>query len=435
MSIKKRAQAAQTGFAGVTGLQVDYENAVFTRLAAARGRSGGADFDCFAPFGGRRRCCVSDTGAVNAFYGETGYTEDGSNGQVMVYQPKFYYRVEPLLLTPAATGTGHVIRKANYFVSPVPLPGFRLHPAFYGQNGTAVDHILLSAYEASYYDASLGRFFADGVDTDPAIDAAADRLCSLPGKKPISGAVKHLTAGAAESLAAARGPGWHLDTVKAFAANQLLMSVEYGTLCTQTPVGLGISTIPDTSGVNCASLTGSTASLGNGSGRAAATVNDKNGVQTTYTENGKTAVSYRGMENPWGNIWKPIVGMTAYGSGSSAGGEIFIADDLSFTSCRYEGNYKSAGLTLAGTSGFIAAMAYGGSGYDWLFIPGTTVNLASSTVPDHATVVANLSGSRQALACGRWSYSDYVGAFNYGFTTKADYYGNGMGCRLVWFPA
>jgi len=43
-------------------------------------------------FGGRKRCNVADDGTITAFYGESNYREDGSNGQVMVYQPKFYYR-------------------------------------------------------------------------------------------------------------------------------------------------------------------------------------------------------------------------------------------------------------------------------------------------------------------------------------------------------
>jgi len=52
----------------------------------------GSSFDKYAMYGGRVRCNVADNGTINAFYGEEGYRDDGSNGMVMVYQPKFYYK-------------------------------------------------------------------------------------------------------------------------------------------------------------------------------------------------------------------------------------------------------------------------------------------------------------------------------------------------------
>ena len=91
------------GFVGYTeddiyGVEVDFANRTFTRLAGAVGKTPGADFDSILAFGGRRRCNLADNGTVNAYYGEPGYIEDGSNGQVMVEQPKFYYKVVPLKL-------------------------------------------------------------------------------------------------------------------------------------------------------------------------------------------------------------------------------------------------------------------------------------------------------------------------------------------------
>lgn len=82
----------------IAGLCVDYENKTFTRLAGAVGLSQGADFDKFTMYGGRKRCNVLDDGTITAYYGDKNYAEDGSNGQVMVFQPKFYYKVVPLKL-------------------------------------------------------------------------------------------------------------------------------------------------------------------------------------------------------------------------------------------------------------------------------------------------------------------------------------------------
>jgi hypothetical protein len=82
----------------IVGVEVDLENKTFTRISGAVGLSAGANFDKFNAFGGRRRCNLADDGTVNAYYGDAGYIEDGSNGQVMVEQPKFYYKVVPLKL-------------------------------------------------------------------------------------------------------------------------------------------------------------------------------------------------------------------------------------------------------------------------------------------------------------------------------------------------
>ena len=73
----------------ILGVQVDFENNRYERLAAAKGRSGGSDFDSFAMYGGRRRCNLSDDGTVLAYYGDNNYTEDGSNGQVRLTDHKF----------------------------------------------------------------------------------------------------------------------------------------------------------------------------------------------------------------------------------------------------------------------------------------------------------------------------------------------------------
>lgn len=80
----------------IYGVEVDLENKLFTRLAGSVGRTAGTGFDDIRAFGGRRRCNLADSGVVNAYYGDAGYIENGSNGQVMVEQPKFYYKMVPL---------------------------------------------------------------------------------------------------------------------------------------------------------------------------------------------------------------------------------------------------------------------------------------------------------------------------------------------------
>ena len=434
MSMKKRAALAQTNYADVVGIQVDYENVLFQRLAGARGKRAGTAFDRFSPFGGRRKCCVADNGAVNAFYGESGYTEDGSAGQVMVYQPRFYYRVEPLVLAEQGAGPGSLLKKARYYVSGKPLPGFKLHPAFYREDGSPADHIFFSAYDASYYDASLGKMFVDGTDTDPAIDLTNDRLCSLPQRKPITGTYKSLTRSSAEQLAGARGAGWHIETIKICAAEQLLMLVEYGAANLQSALAQGIVRITDRDGVNCASLTGSCAPLGNGSGVASSTVNEQLGVTTVYSENGKTAVCYRGKENPWGQVWRYVQGINVASADASAPAGVYVADDFAFDDHKKNGNYRCVGITLPESSGYLKYPGYAGGEFDWLFLPAAVGGNSTRPVGDYAFAGSDDSGDRIVAHGGRWMSGYYSGPFCYNFQREAAYSAYDYGCRLVYIP-
>ncbi|MEG1479286.1 MAG: hypothetical protein RSC20_07160, partial [Clostridiales bacterium] len=101
----------------IYGVEVDFSNKKFTRLAGAAGKTPGTPFDGVNAFGGRRRCNLTDSGVVVAYHGDAAYSETGkllqavhkngidypigTNIQTMVEQPKFYYKVVPLELAPA----------------------------------------------------------------------------------------------------------------------------------------------------------------------------------------------------------------------------------------------------------------------------------------------------------------------------------------------
>lgn len=418
----------------IVGLCVDYENKTFTRLAGAVGLSQGSDFNKFTMYGGRRRCNVSDDGTIVAYYGDEGYTEDGSNGQVMVYQPAFYYKVVPLKLEKNSdSGIGYHLRKANYYVSSKPKTGFKLHPAFYDENGNEVGYILYSAYEGSMYDVSANAYVNDGVDTDTAIETG-DLLCSVAGKKPISGLKKVLTKANLELMAQNRSTNWHLETIKAISANQLLMIIELGTMNTQTAIGQGIVSITDNTSYNCSSLTGSTASLGNDTGQATETVNEIGGTETTYNVNGKVSVSYRGVENPWGNIWKHVQGINIWGDGTMCGGQPYIAEGFTYNERKNTDPYHPVGFTLAKANGYVNAMGYGLEEYDWLFMPSEVGGSSALPVGDYLHVVPNLNLYRIARLGGDWNDRSNGGGFYWICSGGANGRGQNAGGRLVYIP-
>ena len=415
----------------VVGIQIDYTNKTFTRLAGAAGKAPGADFDSFTMFGGRRRCNLSDTGAVNAYFGDEGFAEDGSNGQVMVEQPKFYYMRVPIVLDEITDGQGYHIRKENLYVCSKKRSGFKLHPLFKDASGNEVDKVFLSAYEGSIYDTSAAAYL---MDDEQSMDIAEDLFCSIAGAKPASGISQDLTRVKIEQLAKNRGTGWHGDTVKAESANQMLMIIELGTLNTQTAIGSGVVSISDQSAYSCTSRTGSTSTLGNGTGHAASTINSINGTETEFTTDGKVSVTYRGVENPWGNIWKFQFDCNIWGDGTKKGGIPFICTDFNFAESKNSGNYESAGFTLANANGYISAFGYGAENYDWLFMPSECTGNSSLPVGDYSYITANLNGYRIVLLGGRWVSGGYAGGLSWSLNGGVGGRDRNIGGRLLYIP-
>lgn len=414
----------------ILGLQVDYKNKTFTRIAGAVNLTAGADFDKFKMYGGRKRCNVSDDGTITAYYGDDNYAEDGSNGQVMVYQPKFYYLVCPVVYDPIDTGIGYHLRKANYYVSEKARAGFRLHPAFYDANGNELDYILIGAYEGSIYDTSESAYL---LLDEQVMTVGEDKFCSIAGVKPASGLTQNLTRPNIETMAQNRGSNWHLENSKIASMEQLLCMIEMGTMNFQTAIGQGVVSISDNSSYNCASLTGSTASLGNGTGRATETINEKGGVQTTETADGKTSVSYRGVENDWGNIWKFIIDPNIWGNGAMGGGEPFYCDDFNFAENKKTDNYKGAGFTVTNAGGYISAMGYS-TACDWLFMASECLGNSSLPVGDYHWVTQNLNGYRIAPLGGHWAHGGIAGGFYWYLHYGVGYRYRAIGGRLVYVP-
>lgn len=418
----------------IVGIQVDYKNKTFKRLAGAANLTKGSDFDKFTMFGGRKRCNVADDGSIVAWYGDADYKEDGSMGQVMVYQPKFYYLVCPVEYDHIDTGIGYHLRKANYYVSEKPRAGFRLHPAFYDASGNEIDYFLTSAYEGSIYDASASAYL---LNDEQVMNTGEDKFSSIAGARPASGSSQNLTRPNIEAMAQNRGTNWHGDLIKQVSAEQMLMIIEMGMMNLQTAIAQGIVSLPWTTGSDTtssyAAATGSTASLGNGTGRAEKTTTYEGGVAKEYTVDGKTSVCWRGKENFWGNIWKFVYGINIWGNGKMGGGQPYICSDFSFAESKNSGNYEPAGFTVTNANGYISAMGYS-TACDWLFIASECLGNSSLPVGDYTYITVNLNGYRIALLGGRWINGGDAGGFCWGLNDGVGYRNRNVGGRLVYIP-
>lgn len=418
----------------IVGIQVDYKNKTFKRLAGAANLTKGSDFDKFTMFGGRKRCNVADDGSIVAWYGDADYKEDGSMGQVMVYQPKFYYLVCPVEYDPIDTGIGYHLRKANYYVSEKPRAGFRLHPAFYDASGNEIDYFLTSAYEGSIYDASASAYL---LNDEQVMNTGEDKFSSIAGARPASGSSQNLTRPNIEAMAQNRGTNWHGDLIKQVSAEQMLMIIEMGMMNLQTAIAQGVVSLPWTTGSDTtssyAAATGSTASLGNGTGRAEKTTTYEGGVAKEYTVDGKTSVCWRGKENFWGNIWKFVYGINIWGNGKMGGGQPYICSDFSFAESKNSGNYEPAGFTVTNANGYISAMGYS-TACDWLFIASECLGNSSLPVGDYTYITVNLNGYRIARLGGGWNDGGSAGGFCWYLDSGVGYRSRGIGGRLVYIP-
>ena len=407
---------AYVGYAekGVLGLEADFENNKFTRLGDAVGRTPGASFDGFNMYGGRRRVNLADDGAVNAVFGDGGYTEDGSNGQVMVEQPVFYYKVVPLKTQPVADGHGQNLMKARYYVSDQPRAGFKVHPAFKDHTGKTRQKVYVSAYESTIFDTSEGVYLK--LDEQVA-DFASDKLSSIANAKPASGVTQNLTRKNARKLANNRGQGWHQHTFATAAMSQLLFIIEYASFNTQEKLGSGRTGVADDGATSQTSNTGATQTLGNKSG--------------SVDVDGYAIPTYRGEENLWGNIFSIVDGFTLEGKGVHNGW--FALGD--YQENGIDGSYKPFGFTIAKASGYVKYFGYSDEA-DFAFIPGGTGNGANSALPVGDNFYQNnaYDGFLAARLGGSWSSGAIAGLFYWTLNDAFSSRNRIFGARLVYAP-
>lgn len=408
----------------IYGVEVDFVNKKFTRLAGAANRTPGEGFDGINAFGGRRRCNVDNSGNVIAYYGDAGFTTTGKLTQAvtigettypvgtivqtMVEQPKFYYKVVPLKIEKKAKGG--ITRKVAYYVSDSAKAGFKLHPAFIC-DGKENEKIYLAAFEGSLWDASAAAYI---LDDSQVADFANDMLCSIANAKPVSGSTQNLTRANTRKLAEKRGAGWEQATIQAACASELLMLIEYATFNMQSAIGAGVTNkawLED--GVNYSELTGATVNLGNASG-------------SVTNDNGYNIVSYRGEENFWGNIWKWIDGINHNGDKRA----VYIADH-GFADDTDASPYVDAGITVSDANGYVSAFCYS-EAFDWLFIAGEVAGNSSLPVGDY---FYRNPGWRVAILGGHWTNGSNAGAFCWNVSNASGTRYRNVGGRLVYVPS
>jgi hypothetical protein len=467
------------------GIKIDDDSGIVTRIGLAKNLSR-TDFDTLSPWQDIKRCNVADDLTINAYYGDAGYVEDGTNGQVMVTLPNFYYAyfhfdhctyiyikatdfvgsqgIHPVGLYSGGTysmnfvsayeGSGYVssdVYSVNTLTvtagatsdgdTVVTLDGTGVNIAV--TNGDTAEQVATKIragvfagwvasgagtsviFTATAYGWKPGAFTVagQGVTGTFAVTVPGravgyntndgqnliwtvgnyDKLCSIASVKPASGSTQSLHIVNSRIIASNRGTGWGLLDFWQISAIQALLYIEYGGLNSQTLIGKGV--VDKASGTgNESDNTGDTASLGNASGREAGT-------------DGLTSVSYRGIENLWGNIWQWIDGI-------NINNNIAYVANESYESNKYTSPYVLLG-TLSNKNGYFKKALYAPSFP--CFLPDT---IGASTTTYYCDYYYQSAGARVALLGGSWTAGLNYGVGCWGLDLSSGYSSRYVGARL-----
>ena len=375
-----------------------------------------------------RRCLLDRDGGVKEYLdNELSWGGSYLDYAVMTEIPEHWYKLY-------FNGT-----KFRMMLSEIPLHGYKHVDKFYISTYEArmyrTDNLLCSAAGASELSDPNSTNFRGGDNTAE----WDDTYRSLLGRP-----VTNLTRDQFRQAARKRGSGWEMYTYNAHKTLFWLFAVEYATLDSQKPfnaqkdangfaqggLGPGPTQMTDWTNFNNANPLipcGYTSEFGNGSGEKAYVVkNASGGTHATLMAN-----RYRGIENPFGHIWKYTDGANIQVTTGDAGLSIlWTTDDPSnFSDTSYTGYDKKGNICR--TNGYAKKMLLGEDGD----IVATEVGGSSSTYwCDY--YYTNTSANRMQVArvggsADDGSYADLASVYTH--YAPSDAYRH-LGSRLCFFP-
>ena len=322
--------------------------------------------------------------------------------------------------------------KFRMMLSSIPLPGYKHISKFY-----------IGSSEAQMLR-SLGLLMSDktnstdtrGGDNTSEWDNTYRSLLGCP--------VTNLTRDQFRQAARKRGSGWEMYTYNAHKTLFWLFAVEYATLDSQKPFnaqkdangfaqgGLGPGPTQMTDWTNFNKINplipcGYTNEFGNGSGEKAYVVtNASGGTHATLMAN-----RYRGIENPFGHIWKYTDGANIQVTTGDAGLSIlWTTDDPSnFSDTSYTGYNKKGNICR--TNGYAKKMLLGEDGD----IVATEIGGSSSTYwCDYYYTNTSANRMQVVLVGGYAGNGSGAGLARVDTANAPSAADRGIGSRLCFFP-
>lgn len=324
--------------------------------------------------------------------------------------------------------------KFRMMLSAMPLPGYN-----------HIDQFYISSFESGIDRSSSTLISSYGVGSTNVNKRGGDNTAEWDGtyRSLLGCPVTYLTRDQFRQAARKRGSGWEMYTYGAHKTLFWLFAVEYATLNSQKPfnaqkdangfsqggLGEGASQMTDWINFNNANPLipcGYTNEFGNGSGEKAYVVkNASGGTHATLMAN-----RYRGIENPFGHVWKYTDGANIQVTTGDAGLSIlWTTDDPSnFSDTSYTGYDKKGNICR--TSGYAKKMLLGENGD---IIP-TEVDGSSSTYwCDYYRTTITIDGIFVVLAgsSANGALGNSLASIYGGYTSNS---ARDIGTRLCFFP-
>lgn len=324
--------------------------------------------------------------------------------------------------------------KFRMMLSAMPLPGYN-----------HIDQFYISSFESGIDRSSSTLVSSYGVGSTNVNKRGGDNTAEWDGtyRSLLGCPVTYLTRDQFRQAARKRGSGWEMYTYGAHKTLFWLFAIEYATLNSQKPfnaqkdangfsqggLGEGASQMTDWINFNNANPLipcGYTNEFGSGSGEKAYVVkNASDGTHATLMAN-----RYRGIENPFGHVWKYTDGANIQVTTGDAGLSIlWTTDDPSnFSDTSYTGYDKKGNICR--TSGYAKKMLLGENGD---IIP-TEVDGSSSTYwCDYYRTTITIDGIFVVLAgsSANGALGNGLASIYGGYTSNS---ARDIGTRLCFFP-
>jgi hypothetical protein len=258
------------------------------------------------------------------------------------------------------------------------------------------------------------------------LDATAttgDKLSSVSGFLPITGNATVGTRAHFRQFAANRGAGWSQEFADVMSGIQLLIITEYASFYTQSVLGYGIAAVGnwgDYNSSNPIAKTGNANAVGNATGNTAtSSITTGAGAKDVY-------LKYRGIENPYGHVWKWIDGFNVNNNIPYLCNNIAnFADDTASNYTRPK-DILGVDVTMINANGYQNFLAK----YGRVFLP-TSVAAPADASHKITDYYYQDAGWRVACSGGTASNAADDGAFFLGVSYAAAYLNRAIAGRLV----
>jgi len=253
-------------------------------------------------------------------------------------------------------------------------------------------------------------------------DKTGDKLASVSGVCPISGGSENGTRAHFRVWASNHGSGWSQMMIDVHSAIQLLYLTEYASFYSQSVLGYGIAAVADWAAYNDynpIAKTGNSNVIGNASGNTAtAAITTGAGAQSVY-------LSYRGLENYYGHIWKWVDGFNINNNiPYICNNPTNFADDTASNYTRPK-DANGTDITMHNASGYRGTLELNGRTFMTASLTG---GLASAKITDY---YYQNTGWRVAKSGGNANYGVDAGCFFLVCTNASGFVDRSISGRLV----